>query len=522
MIGVSGGSGSAAAAALVDAALRRSVTYVQSRMVAATDIVEAAPGIVALVDADDDAAADIERWRRLGPRKLIIFGRLPAPLRHAFGFAEGGGAPIAPGEAQSPAAPTHEWRESAAAIAYTERVSVLGGKPWRRAFERFDFTNEWNNLGFGAIRTEGDMWSVGAQVTAPAGSAIADVVVGGRHAGSYAALVDVPALSLLWFNRPAGPIDSFEWRLVENFISAYRAGELPCLPVLREIPWGYDFAVTMRLDCDEDLASSTVLADDYANLGVPLSLAVLTSVLEDAPQRDYLRAHAAGGGAALSHSATHAAGWGGSYEAALTEATRSAEAIAEVTGQRPAYAISPFHETPAFALEALRDAGYRGCAGGRIGIEPAFVTARGGLPAGLHPGFIGHTQQCMLHGDCLDADGGMAVYEEAVLRAWESATLFAYLDHPFSQRYQYGWASEAQRTGAHRRLIGFIRRTARNPIFLDENTALDFLHAKSLATVRDSADGMVVDVPEPPPGGLELAADYRGQIHRVVAGTPLT
>jgi hypothetical protein len=521
LIGVVGGRECAAGAALVDAAFRRSVTYAQSRMLAVTDLVVAAPRITVLVDADDGVATALEQWLRQGARKLIVFGRVPAALAHLLGL-EMGGEPIALAEAESPSAPPHAWRESRAEVVYTDRAAVLGGKTWRRAFARFDFTNEWNNLGFGAIHADGDMWSVGAPALVPVEHALAHVEIAGRSAGSYAALADLPDLSLLWFNRPVGPIDSFEWRLVETFISGHRAAELPCQPVLREIPWGYDFASTMRLDCDEDLASVETLSRGYAELGVPLSLAVLATVLDDAPNRDALRGHAAAGGAVLSHSATHAPSWGGSYDTALIEANRSADAIAAVTGQRPAYAISPFHETPTYALEALRDAGYRGCAGGRIGVEPAFVMARGGSPLGLHPGFIGHAQQCMLHGDCLDADGGVAVYEEAVLRAWETATFFAYLDHPFSQRYQYGWDSEAQRLEAHRRLVGHIRHVARNPVFLDENTALDFLRARSLATVRGDADALTIEMPEAPPASLALAVEYRGKIQRVVPGRVLT
>jgi len=454
---------------------------------------------------------ELEAWMAAGARKLIVFGKVPPRLVQLLGLRPV--EQIDGTDARSDPAPAHQWRASKAEIGYSDRAGLLGGKPWRRAFERFDFADEWNNLGFGAIRAEGSIWALATALQAPMGDEIAAIAVGGAPTGvSYAALFDRSGLSVLWFNRSVGPIDSFEWRLVENFLSGYRADELPSAPVLREIAWGYDAAVTMRLDADEDIATAKPLMDRYRAIGVPFSLAVLTSQLDRPDNRDLVTQLLVEGGAVLSHSMTHASRWGGSLEAALTEAKGSADALEAVTGRRPAYAVSPFHETPPFALQALEQSGYHGCIGGSIRTDPEFQLARGGAVAGIGDSFVGHSQQCMVHGDCLlEGADPLAVYKQAFDLAYESASLFGYLDHPFSPRYQYGWASEAGRIAAHEALIAYIRARAERPLFMSEETALDFLRWKGEARVQVSDSGAKVVTTGAGPGGLGLAVEYRGE-----------
>ena len=119
---------------------------------------------------------------------------------------------------------------------------------------------------------------------------------------------------MLWFARPTGPIDGLDWTVIESFVSAYRAGELPCRPYLREIPHGYGAAVTMRLDCDEDIASARPLLDLYRARARPLSLAIKTDQPENPAHFALIEDLRAANGSILSHSASHAANWGGSAE----------------------------------------------------------------------------------------------------------------------------------------------------------------------------------------------------------------
>jgi hypothetical protein len=256
--------------------------------------------------------------------------------------------------ARSVRAPKHAFSESVAEITYNPDAAILAGFTWQRALERFDFSDEWNNLGFGAVRVDGSKWSLAMPVQSQHSCSIAEVCVNTSPMLAYSALEDREGSSVLWYNRQVGPIDSFEWRLVEMFISSWRYDELPCRPVIQEIPWAYDAAVTMRLDCDEDIASAMPLKYAYDTMGIPLSLAINTNNLDGYNHNALLMELVAQGGSILSHSATHAPNWGGNYEAALYEAQESACQLQGVTGTKVRYAVSPFHQTPKFALQEVR------------------------------------------------------------------------------------------------------------------------------------------------------------------------
>ncbi|MCX4157468.1 MULTISPECIES: polysaccharide deacetylase family protein [Paraburkholderia] len=483
MIGVLFPNDSAEAGRYVMAAVQRSVSAAQVLRISRSSIGMMADTIIA-VDVSDALGEELARWLQDRPRKLIVFGSMPQALAGLLDYQVSDGPAALQTAARSEPAPSREWRESAAAVQYTPLAKTLGAQPWHRPFERFDFTDEWNNLGFGAIRADASIWSVAGVAQVPLETELAAVHIDGERSFSYAALWDVGSSSVLWFNRKVGPCDSFEWRVVENFLSAYRTSQLPCHPVLSEIPWGADAAITSRLDCDEDVQSARPLWQTYRHLGVPFTLAVHTQNLGNPEHFPILRELLADGGAVLSHTATHAPNWGGSYEAALQEGLTSAALIQDVIGQRPRYAVSPFHQTPPYALQALSDAGYDGCIGGIIRNDPEFVIGRGGALADLPAGFVGHSQQCMLHGDCVLAQGDpLAIFKQAFDLAFETNTLFGYLDHPFSSRYSYGWSDEPARIAVHEQFVAYMKSRAAKPLFMTEETAMDFLRYKSLTQV---------------------------------------
>ncbi|WER45191.1 polysaccharide deacetylase [Cupriavidus sp. WKF15] len=512
MIGVLFGQPSSTAGRLVAAALGRSVSRTQVAL-AGHGGLDAGYPILAAVDLADSWGDLLVGWLRGGSRKLILFGTVPGVLADSLGWASAEW-PVSLREAsRSQSAPSRAWRASAATVAYGERAKILGGAKWVRAFERFDFTDEWNNLGFGAIRADGSPWAVSRAMDAGADE-IAAVSVDGVRAGSYAALGELDDASVLWFNRPVGPCDSFEWRIVEAFLANHRAETLPCQPVLSEIPWGYDAAITSRLDCDEDVESARPLRDAYLEMNVPFSLAVHTSNLSDPRNIPLLHELLREGGAILSHTATHAPNWGGSYEAALQEGSQSVIRIREATGHHVHYAVSPFHQSPGYALHALADVGYQGCIGGIIRNDPEFNLARGGELAGLPVGFVGHSQQCMLHGECMLAEGDpLAIFKQAFDSARDVGTLFGYLDHPFSTRYAYGWQDEQTRIDTHRALIAYIRQSSERPLFLNEDIAMDFLRAKALTQVVAKDDGYSIAAAPLRVRDLELSVEYKG--HRL-------
>lgn len=509
MIGVAADSGRAGICSLVVAALQRSVGIPLAQPSALSD----AQDIALLIDPPDEWHASLARWLASRPRKLLIFGRLTR------GFQEIAGAravtPTDPGKAACLPASRGRPAQSQAVVRYGARASQLAGSAWERPLRRYDFADEWNNLGYGAVGVGSGDWDCRGSVKL---DDVHELAVLEPSGASYAGLVDRAGWSMLWVDRPAGFIDSFEWRLVENFLSRHRAGELPTVPVLSEIPFGHDAAVTMRLDCDESIQSARPLIEAYRGWDVPPSVAILTRELADT-DRTMLAEVVQAGGSVLSHSATHADQWGGSYEAALFEAAASGQRLESVSGERPRYAVSPFHASPDYALRALQQAGYAGCIGGRITDAPAFNLARGGRVHGLPPTFVGHSQQCMLHGDCLvDGPDPLATYKRAFDAAYETRTLFGYLDHPFSPRYQYGWSSESERVAMHGELIGYIRRRAEQPMFLGEDAAMDFLGRRQRTDIRRDGTGWIVAAMEQPPGAPEVAVEHRGETIRLSGG----
>lgn len=473
------------AARLVLAALKRSVSSTQARWISSAAIDSTKSKILVAIDPMEDIGNRLLPWLKDG-RKLILLGKLPKILSEFLGLQTITWTPDPDVWSRSASAPTHGFAESRAWVRYGENAGQLGAAGWGRPFERFDFTDEWNNLGYGAIRADSSIWSISMPLQAQKEHEVARIEIDEQESGTYCALFHHAHSSVLWFNRSIGPIDSFEWRAVERFISSVRMEELPCQPIIQEIPWGYDAAVTMRLDCDEDVESARALWKAYRDMRVPFSLAVHTSNLGDSRHHSILQEMEVAGESILSHTATHAPNWGGSYDAALNEGLESARSLKDVIGRSVRYAVSPFHQSPPYALAALADAGYQGCIGGIIRNDPEFLMARGGYIDGLPEGFVGHSQQYMLHGDCMLSNGDpLTIYKTAFDRAKETRTLFGYLDHPFAERYQYGWADESSRIAIHQEFVRYIRDKAEAPLFMSEEDAMDFLSAKAQWQIID-------------------------------------
>ncbi|KUM42548.1 polysaccharide deacetylase family protein [Pseudomonas sp. EpS/L25] len=504
----------------VQAALRRSVSYpmVESISLAKLDDVD----FVVAINPDALQSHALCRWIKTSHKKLILLGRVSKELQIALNLSVGEWPASYESLAHSPQAVKGHTAESAAKVRYLPTAQALGAQNWSRPLERYDFAAEWNNLGYGAVRMDDSEWAAASPLHAPTANEIAVIEANSETWATYSALFDEPTYSTLWINRPVGTIDSFEWRLVENFISQWRHDEgIPCRPVLGDIPDGHDAAITMRLDCDEDISSARPLWEAYNEMQVPLSLAIHTMNLLTDQHASFLKEFTSAKQAILSHTATHAPRWGENYENALGEGSVSRDAIRKACGEDVRYAVSPFHQSPPYALAALCDLGYKGCVGGIICNDPEFILARGGELAGLPRGFIGHSQQCMLHGDCLLTDGDpLRVYKEAVDLAVCTRSFFGFLDHPFSPRYQYGWQDEHTRIQQHRKLIEYIRKAAVNPIFLDENTALDFQARKSALSIIKTQRGFELSGDDQL-GALRFTIEYRGTLSRFESGAIL-
>jgi hypothetical protein len=354
--------------------------------------------------------------------------------------------------------------------ALTKNISLK-----KRHFERYDFEKEWNNLGYGKIETvDGSIW------------ALAD-----SNLSEYCGLFESDEALVLWFNRAVGPVDGFDWRIVEDFISCHRFDRFPTVPVLSEIPDGYTGAATFRIDCDEAISSGRPLFELFKKHSFPFSLAIKTDQNFTPEALALIEDVVNAGGSILIHSHTHAPEWGEpsnrpgptSRGDAYYEAFTALETFkANIPSHLNSYAVSPFHQNPRVALPKILRAGIDGFVGGIICNDPEYLMARGGeVP--FCDGMISHSEQCMFHGDCIHPNNeSLDVYFSAFLSALKSETFFGYLDHPFSN-YHYGWKSEESRLDSHQRFLQFMSGF-KNILLASTRQTLDFLYDRANSSLK--------------------------------------
>lgn len=437
---------------------------------------------ISVVICGGASGPDIIRPAKKG--KLLVFGTPADDACGALGLAKDNSLPALSGKDACPVCEGgRRHAESEGRIIWSGHALAqdLGAALRVRPFTRFDFTDEWNNLGYGRIATDGSIWAAGGGMRAAGPVELAAIYLrddSGNpvYAGSYMTLLDLPDASVLWCARPVGPVDSTEWSVIENFVSNWRPGELACWPCLRQTPRGCNAVVTMRLDCDEDIASARDVFDWYAGEGLPFSLAVKTCLPMRPEDLSMLRDVHAAGGSLLSHSHLHACGWGDSYEAALADAVASRQWFRDNLPDIPvpAAAVSPFHSNPPYAVRAVRDAGFSGMVSGIIHNDPACLLGRAGRVPHAGGRLLSISQQSMLHGDSYAAQKGIDTHVEAFKLQYAARGFFGYLDHPFSSRYQYGWESRAQRLAAHRELAERLRSHP-GVLFWSQNQCFDYL-----------------------------------------------
>ncbi|MDF1738756.1 MAG: hypothetical protein P1U86_06335 [Verrucomicrobiales bacterium] len=487
-----------------------------------------APAIIVFVDPPDEWSPIICRLIESAQKKVILFGAIPNGLADFLSIQESSSESIADEFDHGEVVPAKvgEPEESSLRIRYNSSFFNLLGELVDRPLVRYDFEAEWNNLGFGMIHSRlGAIWGVAQPGVLAGRNSLGDIIdtAFGRSTvkGTYVALWEQSGASFLWWNRSVGPVDSGEWKIVEDFICNARCEELPCQPVIRDVPGGYQSAVTSRLDCDEDVESSRYLFNSYQEWEIPFSLAVCTRLLDDAKHHQILKDVSSRGGAVLSHSQTHFPEWGGNYRVAVGEAKSSKKRIESILGESVEFVVSPFHQTPRYAVEALQDTGYQGVVSGIPRNDPELFVSRAGTPPFASEGFITHSQATMLHGDCLvdgrKEDGNPnpgETFQRAFQIALKSESFFGYLDHPFSERYAYGWDSEEQRAAVHRELIKVMKESSEKVWFANQNEALAFLASKDRLSYKENRECFKFGHGERP-GRLPIEVIYRKQRHRL-------
>lgn len=123
----------------------------------------------------------------------------------------------------------------------------------------------------------------------------------------------------------------------------------------------------------------------------------------------------------------------------------------------------------------------------------------------------------MFHGDCLMSEGDpIRVYKAAFRIAQAGSQFFGYLDHPFSARYSYGWASEKERLSAHTAFLDFMEQACaadgQRMLFVNEDTCLDFMRDKAMTDLEFDARQDVVRASRTHAAGLPLSIAWRGRI----------
>ena len=461
-------------------------------------------------------AEDLETARAAihGGGKLVLLGRLAPPIAELAGLDPIPEPVVSAEEATATPDRDRPWDESPAHVLWDDRHALGRAAPLaRRAFCRFDYEDEWNNLGFGRIFVDGSPFALAAAARAEVAEPLAWVAVGTETRGAFAAVREWETGSLLWIGRSVGPVDGLDWAVVERFVADHRPDDLPCLPCWSDLPAGFGSAAVARLDCDEAVASARPLLELYRDRGFPLSLAVRADLPLDAADRAVLAEAIAAGGAVLSHSYAHPPDWGASEDEAFAEARRSRERLEQaVPAARPVrFAVSPFHRNPPHALRGLGAAGYHGLVTGIIDRDPECLIGRAGVLPFAEPPLVSHSQQSMLHGECFRRQGGRIQVWQQVFEAHRAAdAVYGYLDHPFSPRYQYDWRDEAERIGAHERLLDvFDRSDGLWRPGLGE--LLDRLVRRARAALALGDDGLpAVAAPE---RDVPFAVRFRGKIH---------
>lgn len=382
---------------------------------------------------------------------------------------------------------------SSAYIEYEESNINYG----KRYLERYDFEKEWNNIGYGKIGTGGDIWDISCIAEEKGIKPIAWINnKNGEKLSLYAGIKDFEKSSVLWFNRSVGPVDSLEWNIVEDFFSSYRSEELPCFPCISEIPYGYNGVVTMHIDCDEAISSARPLFELYGKYNLPFSIAVKTGQQIDSEDIKFIKDVINSGGSVTSHSINHYVNWGGNEDAAYSEAMGSKKWIEDNTGYTINYAVSPFYQNPPYAVNALAKAGYKGFIGGIICNDPEYLIAKSGIVPFTESNIISHSEQCMLHGDCFHRyNNSIEPYIEAFNNHLKCKTIFGYLDHPFSDRYWYGWKNEEERLKVHEEFLEYILNSGKI-WFASLDNCMDFIFDKSkLQVFVNESDNLEIENP---------------------------
>lgn len=385
----------------------------------------------------------------------------------------------------------------------------------KRFFHRFDFTDEWNNLGYGKITTDGTVWSLSNSLDLVDATLIAEIIDERKESKSIFSVVkDFKTSSILYINREAGLVDGLDISLVETFLDVYRNDELPSLPLLLDLPKDVQSIVSPRLDCDQSIINTQPLVELYKSNNINLSLAIATGINISEEEVSYLNNYYNNGGSLLSHTINHYFDWGDCYDAVFQEAKGSKEWLENHVENLDAleYAVSPFHTNKPYSIEALADAGYKGFISGIIHNDPEYLLGTSGQVPFTKQNIVSHSQQCMLHGDCYHRhDNNLDIYKHSFEMHYKAKKMFGYLDHPFGD-YDYGWANEEERLAVHKEFIEYINGFT-GVKWMTSVEVLKFVYDKSQVIITIDKNDELILQRESHESKEKIVVEYKGRFY---------
>lgn len=245
--------------------------------------------------------------------------------------------------------------------------------------------------------------------------------------------------------------------LFETFVSTKtHACDKSAIPILLESFLPPDYAViSPRLDCDEAVKSSELLKNLYIDNSFKLNLAITTKQNIDNKDKELISEIERNNGSISNHSHEHAIYWGLNDNTFNKDFDEAKKIISNFSDSQSKTCVAPFHQSNIDLITQLTKKNVELLITGNSKYSPEHMIAIGGEISKQNKIMV-HSQQCMLHGDSWPELKD--IYFKAFMLSARRQSIFGYLDHPISERYDYDWGSKINQLNAHKDLIEFFKK----------------------------------------------------------------
>ena len=213
---------------IIHKALIRSFTPGQVVKIRHDEFSESDASFYFLVNPEDYSDAAEKILKSPAKKKLLVCGRISDSIARRLGLKNTGNKKLVRDIDSCPPAPVYSFSQSPGLIRYRNHplTDLLYLK--ERPLCRYDFAEEWNNMGYGRIGTDDSVWSI-SQVTAKTSSPdiLASVMEKDKSICPFITIKDDKDYSMLWINREAALVDSCEWIIAETIFLIIPAGGIP-------------------------------------------------------------------------------------------------------------------------------------------------------------------------------------------------------------------------------------------------------------------------------------------------------